>query len=166
MANNTTNNDIDPRLEKLLKEELTNRAKKIEVMKQWKLAETDKDSGKSRLKIIYGAVSGIAAVLIVGFFFMHNIFVYDGSPNPESPLSEPVLRGELVNPSIYEAIEAGDTVKASMLIDSSLLECQTRLQQLDSITLSDENQEEIEDARQLIEQEFNELKTLEKQIKK
>lgn len=166
MANNTTNNDIDSRLEKLLKEELTNRAKKIEVMKQWKQPETDKDSGKSSLRIIYGAVSGMAAVLIVGFFLMQNFFVYDGNTNPDSSFGEPVMRGELVDPSIYDAIEAGDTMKAIKLIDSSLLECQTRLQQLDSITLSDDNQEEIKDARLLIEQELNELKTLEKQIKK
>lgn len=159
MANNTINNDIDPRLEQLLKDELTNRAKKIEAMKQWQ------HTGQGRLKILYGTVSGMAAVLVFGFFLMHNGGLYDegcGSALTE----EPVYRGALVDPSIFDAIYVGDTTQAILLIDSALRACNTKLQELDSIEFSPENQEEYDDTRLHIQQEINELKELEKSIEK
>lgn len=163
MANNRINNDIDPRLEQILKEELTNRAKKMEAMKQWQQTSGKKDADKSHLKILYGAISGIAAMLLVGVFILHDGGILGEDP---SMAGEPIYRGVMVDPSIYDALEAGDTLQAIHLIDSSRQECSSRLQQLDNIEITDENRSEAEEMRQQLELELEELKKVEQSIAK
>lgn len=166
MVNNTSKNDIDPRLEQLLKNELANRAKKIDAMKKWqqqKDSEIGKKTENNKLKIIYGTISSIAAVFIVGFFLFHNDHFYNGNYSP-NPLDEVIIRGALVDPSIYEAIDAGDTAKAINLIDSSLQVCSSRLIQLKNMEVSDENIEEIEEMQKQLEEELKELKSLSEQM--
>lgn len=165
MANNTTNNDIDPRLERMLKEGLANRAKKIEAMKQWQQADQHKDTNKSKLKIFYGAVSGMAAMLAMGFFLMHNGGLYGGGMDADIT-SEPIFRGALVDPSIYDAIDAGETAQAIHMIDSSCQICNSQLLELDRIEVTPENKEELHDTRLQINQELDELRKLEKSLRK
>lgn len=163
MTDNTTNNKIDPRLEKLLKEELTNRAKKMEAMKKWQKSEDKHTNGNSRLKIIYASVSGMAALFVLGFFLMNNFLVY--SPGLE-PSGEPIYRGAMVNPAIYEAFDRGDTDHAMNMIDSAIQVCKSHLEQLDSVAIISERQEEIQEMRMQIEQELKELIDLKGNIKK
>lgn len=168
MANNIQNNDIDPRLEQLLKEELANRAKKIEVMKQWRRDESDSNErkNKSRLRIMIGAVSSMAAMFLMGIFLMPR---NGGGIEPDlgnAPFAAPpTYRGVLVSSAITDAIDAKDTATAILLINESIEENLARLQQLDSIALTTDNQEEIEDERIQINLELGELKELEQSLK-
>lgn len=170
MTDNTTNNKIDPRLEKLLKEELTNRAKKLEVMNQWQKMSEDKHVGKGNLKILYGAISGLAAMFVVGFFFMHNVVNVSSVPELGNPVipstSAPVYRGSIVDPAIDNALLVGDTLQAIKLIDSLRQECLDRQKQLDSISINLENIDEVEETRLLINEELIELSKLKSMLKK
>lgn len=163
MINNSNNKNIDPRLEKLLKEELKKRAEKIEAMKEWQDSEDKQTNGNSRLKIIYAAVSGLAAMFVLGFFLIQNFLVY--SPNPE-PSGEPIYRGPMVNPAIYEAVDRGDTDHAMHMIDSAIQVCKSHLMQLDSVAIISESQEEIQEMKRQTEQELNELIELKGNIRK
>lgn len=163
MANNKTNNGMDPRLENLLKDELSNRAKKIEAMKQWQRDDEGKKIGKSKLKIIYGAISSIAAMFLIGIFVINTGDTSDGIPGL-SYSAAPIYRGALVDPSIYEAIEEGDTLEAIQMIDLSLLKCRERIEKLDSLIPTSENQKELSQRRQELNQECCELEDLKRSI--
>lgn len=162
MANNNINNGIDPRLEQIMKEELNNRAKKLEAIKQWEQASATKNENKSKLKIIYGAVSGMAAMLLVGIFFFRvdgDLSVGESELIPES-MGVPVFRGAMFDPTVYDTLEAGDTLQAIHMIDSLLLESHARLQQLDSIEITTDNLSEIQDLRIEVLSEIEELVNL------
>lgn len=180
MVNDSINKDIDPRLENLLKEELIRRAKKIEAINKWKHSDpnnlrlsTSQDpnrlkvacaaSNNNRFKKNFASVSGIAAMLLVGFFLMGYLFVSNPNPNlevdgvPSFTTAEPIFRGALIDPSIYIAIEEGDTIQAICLLDSAIQICQSNLHQLDSIASISKELDEIQEIRTQTEAELNEL---------
>lgn len=173
MINNSNNKDIDPRLEKLLQDELTRRAKKIEAINKWKNSDDSRSSKSNRLRIVYASVSGIAAMLVVGFFLMGNYLAFqssnpnlelDGVPTPAGCAAEPIFRGALIDPSIYNAIDEGDTIQAICLIDSAIQICQSNLHQLDSIASISGEQEEIKEMRVQTESELKELMELKNKL--
>lgn len=176
MSDIKQHNEIHPKLESILKEELCNRAEKlqkIEVWKEHKVAATPshaaemannpvKPAEKSRHSKWPYALGGIAAAIIIGVFIINPVMINEDSecPSLQSSPVGPIYRGSLVDPTIIEAMESGNKEAAIRMIDSCLQVCKHKLTALDTLTITQEIQQEVEDQRLMLKQEIQELDSL------
>lgn len=151
MSENNHNKDIHPLLESILKEELCNRAEKLQKMDKWK------KEGRKNYKLPL-ALTGMAAAIAVGFFIIQPVMIDNGTSVTNG--NEQVFRGNLTDPTIIEAIESGDTGLALEMIDSCQQECASRLAHLDTLTVTPEIKQQVEEQKLMLKQEMQALDSL------
>lgn len=196
MKENKKHNEIYPKLESILKEELRNRAEKLQKIEEWKSKDKELEKEEeaerrtqwhyaqplpypspskeadiaaqaaqptSNRRILGIALIGTivyAVVGITGTFLM----LQDGREDiPElvgDGAVEQINDGNLVDPTIIDAIESGNNEAAIRMIDSCLLECKDKLANLDTLTITQEKRQEYEEQMLMLKQEMQELDSL------